>query len=616
MKIIHAGSLFLFLLFFRATIFAQGNVKVIDAAEYGIKPNVDNDVVPLLNALLNKLKDEQQPIRIVFGKGRYHFWPEQSTRMTYFESNTTNNNPKNCAIFLQHRRKLEIDGQGAAFIFHGRIQPLTLDSCEQIVLKNFSIDWDIPLTAQGEVLSAGKDSIRLRINEKESPYKIVKDKLIFTGEGWESGIGSIMEFDRLSGNVVPQTGDAPALGNGWQGYHAIAENGTVVLKYPFTRLPKPGNYLILRHSERDHAGIFIKDSKQVSVEQIDLYHCAGLGILSQYSADLSFRYFQAIPNKSKNRYFSGHDDGLHFSNCRGNILVDDCRFQGLMDDPINIHGTNVRIVEVSDPYTLKCRFMEQQSMGMTWGRPGEKVGFVRNDNLATIGTGEVAAYKRINDTLFEVRLKAPMPPVVQAGYALENLYWTPDAQIRHSFFGGVRARGILVTTPGKVIIENNQFNSSGSAILIAGDANYWYESGAVKDVLIQHNEFLDGCMTSMYQFTEGIISIYPEIPAAGEGKTFYHRNIRIIGNTFHAFDFPVLYAKSVNQLTFANNTIIRSTAFPAFHHRKAGITLNNCAAVKIEHNIFSGDVLGKEIRLEGTDKKELYLNADAYRLAQ
>jgi hypothetical protein len=35
--------------------------------------------------------------------------------------------------------------------------------------------------------------------------------------------------------------------------------------------------------------------------------------------------------------------------------------------------------------------------------------------------------------------------------------------------------GLLVSIPGKVIINQNEFESSGSAILIAGDANGWYE---------------------------------------------------------------------------------------------------------------------------------------------
>lgn len=43
---------------------------------------------------------------------------------------------------------------------------------------------------------------------------------------------------------------------------------------------------------------------------------------------------------------SGHADGFQVSNCRGHIVVDGCKFEGLMDDPINVHGTSVKIVEM------------------------------------------------------------------------------------------------------------------------------------------------------------------------------------------------------------------------------------------------------------------------------
>ena len=100
-------------------------------------------------------------------------------------------------------------------------------------------------------------------------------------------------------------------------------------------------------------------------------------------------------------------------------------------------------------------------------------------------------------------LLSRLPEAVIPGDALENLTWTPEVIIKNSFFGSNRARGILMSTPGKVVIENNVFESSGSAILIPGDANGWYESGAVTDVLIRNNVFNDPCMTSMYQFCEG-----------------------------------------------------------------------------------------------------------------
>jgi len=86
--------------------------------------------------------------------------------------------------------------------------------------------------------------------------------------------------------------------------------------------------------------------------------------------------------------------------------------------------------------------------------------------------------------------------------------------------------GQLVSTPGKVVIENNDFVSSGEAILIAGDANGWYESGAVSDVLICGNRFHPSCLTSWYEYGEGIISICPIIPKLDPEKP-YHRNIRI-----------------------------------------------------------------------------------------
>ena len=168
-----------------------------------------------------------------------------------------------------------------------------------------------------------------------------------------------------------------------------------------------------------------------------------------------------------------------------------------------------------------------------------------------------------------------------------------------------RARGVLVSTPGKVVIERNYFESSGSAILIAGDANNWYETGAVKDIAIQNNVFANPCLTSMYQFSEAIISIFPEIPDPSLAKEKYHHNIRIENNEFYPYDYPILYAKSVNGLTFNNNTLTRSNRFKPFHRRKYGFSLEYCENVEITGNSFIGDVLGKNLLLRNTKKKDV-----------
>ena len=315
-----------------------------------------------------------------------------------------------------------------------------------------------------------------------------------------------------------------------------------------------------------------------------------------------------IPNPKKNRYLSGHDDGFHFSNCKGQINVTNCEFAALMDDPINIHGTSVRIIEKRSPNMLLCRFMHHQTVGLKWARAGEQIGFISSATMETIGFGKVKDFNPIDKEKFELTFENNVPDGIQLGDALENLTWTSNAYLADNKFMSCRARGILISTPGKVVIERNHFESSGSAILIAGDANNWYETGAVKDVTIRNNVFADPCLTSMYQFSEAIISIYPEIPDLINGKEKYHSNIRIENNEFHPYDYPILYAKSVNGLIFRNNTLFRSHRFKPFHRRKFGFSLEYCENVEITENTFEGDVLGKNIALWGTKSKDLKLD--------
>jgi hypothetical protein len=500
-----------------------------------------------------------------------------------------------------------IEGNGSNLIFHEQMQPFTFDNCKNIILRNVNIDWEQPLIAQAQVLSVNEKSIRVSINLKESPFRIEEGKISFGTsaenlEPWKS----TMEFDRAGRFVVPQTGDWGCLGRGWEKY--LAENilpGTIEIHFPFLRKPAVGNYLVMRHAERIHSGIFIQDSKNIKVENVNLYHATGLGILAQFSEDLTFDRYRAIPNASKNRYFGGGDDGLQVSNCKGQITVTNCEFAGLMDDPINVHGTSVQVIEKLSNKQLKCKFMHHQSEGLNWGHKGDKISFIENSVMKTIGVGTVASFNLIDEENFILIFKEPFPKELEIGDALENLTWSPDLLVSNSHFKSCRARGLLVSTPGKVVIENNIFESSGSAILIAGDANNWFESGAVTNVLIKNNVFTELCNTSSYQFCEGIISIYSEIPVLNETTPTFHKNIRIENNEFHPFDYPVLFARSVDGIAFTNNSLTRSTRFEPYHNRKFTFSFEACKNAVISGNTFSEGVLGKNILLKWTDKSEL-----------
>jgi hypothetical protein len=227
--------------------------------------------------------------------------------------------------------------------------------------------------------------------------------------------------------------------------------------------------------------------------------------------------------------------------------------------------------------------------------------------MKTFAFAEVEQFEALNHREFVLTFTDALPKELEVEDALENLTWAPDVNVKNSHFKSCRARGLLVSTPGKVVIENNIFESSGSAILIAGDANNWFESGAVKDVTISNNTFTDLCNTSPYQFCEGIISIYPEIPELTKNTPCFHRNIRITGNQFNPFDYPVLFARSVDGITFSNNTLTRSHRFEAYHHRRFTFTFEGCKNIIINGNNYVGEILGKNLLLNKTDRNELQI---------
>jgi hypothetical protein len=582
----------------------QTAADTIFVSELGLLPDSRENATPFLLKALEAGKTKASSV-ICFPKGRYDFWPHRCIERFYPESNTDNFEPKRLAMLIEKQSNLIIEGNGSDLVFHDRIQPFTVDNSTDITIRNFTIDWDIPLTAQALVTQTSDDFIELKINIIESPYIIENNQLVFVGEGWKSAWGGAMEFDGKTRVVVPQTGDQGCIR--YKGDYRAVEfvPGTVRIYADYERKPATGNLLVMRHSRRDHAGIFITDSRNVRVESVNLYHCCGLGILSQYSENLIFKDVNCVPNKKKNRILAGHDDGFHYSNCKGDVVVDHCSFHALMDDPINVHGTTIRVMERINDYTLRCKFMHSQSVGMVWARKGDTVAFIEGETMNTVATATVESYIGVgNDDLFDVTFQSPVPKQIEFKDALENLTWTCNVLIKDSYFKSCRARGILVSTPGTVRIENNVFESSGAAILIAGDANFWFESGAVKDVLITKNRFNAPCLTSMYQFCEGIICIYPEIPRIDKNAPAFHRNIRIIDNAFQVFDYPVLYALSVDGITFADNRLVRSYDFEPFHGRKDGLTFKACKHIRVSGNKIEGDVPGKTIRLIDTDPKE------------
>ena len=259
-----------------------------------------------------------------------------------------------------------------------------------------------------------------------------------------------------------------------------------------------------------------------------------------------------------------------------------CTF-GAQDDGINVHGTNLQAVERVDDYTLRLRFMHPQSYGFRAYFAGDTVAFVRPSTMQRYAENIVKKVRMESPRIVEVAFMRPIPRDVRLqSDCVENLSCTPEVDIRHCFFSRTSTRGTLVTTPRRVVIRDNTYCYTGmSAILIEGDAAGWYESGPVKDVIIENNKFIDCAYNGGP--SRAVIALNPSNTVI-DARRPVHQNVRIINNFFVTSGNPLLYAKSTSQLVFKGNEV--KIESPSLLVGNKWVVLEGCSKVTIKGNKF------------------------------
>ncbi len=554
----------------------------------GISPNTD-----ITLALYELFLKHRENTEFVFEDAEYFFSPKEQMRADYRISNSDVLPYRVLGLWMKNMKNCVLSGNGARLFFAGHMQPITMDHCENIKIENLIIDWKKPLVAEGVVVGFGDCYTDLYINPVAFPHRLTENWLEFdvgADEWYPLCRVSPIQFDHNNRCVTRASGDnfwvneIEALGNSVYRMHTHQSVSVGI-----------GNIFVLRHNYRRHAGVFCEKSKNITLADITVYSCGGLGCLAQFCENLTYRRVHFVPNTEAGRKISnGRDDGMHLTCNSGNICITECTFLGLMDDPINVHGCCVTADEVVDERTLRCRYREKQAQGFYyWAEAGDTLSFIERGSMASFATAMVKEYNLETLDTFTVSFAEPLSveiiDLVNKGdsVALDNLTHTAAFECTNNRFGSCRARGILVSTPKPVKISNNYFASSGSAILVAGDSNGWFESGECHDVEISGNVFTDNCLSSMYQFCDGVISICPVVPKPEMDKPF-HKNIYIHDNVFDTPGTPVLYGFSCRDLRFVNNRIFSSPAAPKWHPGESMIKLEFCKDADLRDNKWIG----------------------------
>lgn len=569
--------------------------KVYEISAFGLKANSSKNASPVLQKALAKIKAEYkegEKVILRFPEGRYEFHEKGAAVREYYISNHDQTNPKKVGIALEDMKNLTLDGQGSEFIFHGRMLPVSLLRSENCLLKNFSIDFENPHIAQVKIVENDPQDGIVFEPAPWVDYRIAKDSIFEAyGEGWTMRHSWGIAFDGDTKHLVYNTSD---IGCPTKGASEVAPRRIHAPGWKDARLV-PGTVVAMRGWGRPTPGIFLSHDVNTTIENVKVHYAEGMGLLAQLCENITLEKFGVcLKGDADPRYFTTQADATHFSGCKGKIVSCNGLYEGMMDDAINVHGTYLKVVKRVDDRTLVGRYMHGQSWGFEWGCPGDEVQFIRSNTMELVGKQNKIISIRPYDKEqtegareFLITFQEPVDQVIneQSGFGIENLTWTPEVLFSGNVIRNNRARGSLFSTPRKTIVENNLFDhTSGAAILLCGDCNGWFETGACRHVIIRKNRFVNA-LTNLFQFTNAVISIYPEIPDLKGQQQYFHGGpeggIVIEDNEFETFDAPILYAKSVDGLVFRNNTIKLNTEYKPFHPNRNRFWLERVTNVTI-----------------------------------
>ncbi len=524
-------------------------MKIYNASDYGVKPYIYCE--ESLESFLSSIpKDDEEKI-ITFEKGTYLIDATKLCTQKLYITNTVGDEEfssdetphlNRAPFYFEGLKNVTVDGNGAKFVVHGKSTNAVMDNCENIKIQNFTITANNPEMHELKVVGKGLFFVDYEI-DKESEYVNENGKFYFVGHDYKR---SFKDHSRNAWWIAHFPLDKPhyciRTTHPLRDAFKLKETGKRRIRayYPITNKFKVGDKYYLYDVRRQYAGIFVQDSKNVTLENVKQHFNYSLAFVAQNTENITLTNLDFTPEND--RVMCSVADFIQICMCRGKVVVKDSKFSGAGDDCMNVHGFHFKIVDKGDD-KIVVRFMHPQSHGYNAFENGDEIEFIHPETLLPKGKSKVLDSIMLNEYDIELTLDKTDNAVV--GEFVENVTACPQVEFVNNEIDRIITRGLLLTTRGKTNIENNHFYSTTmSGILLSDDADNWFESGMCLDMTIKNNVF-DYC-------GENGILIKPE-NKRHEGAV--HKNITIEGNTFKKCEKPCFDIYSSDNISIKNNHI-------------------------------------------------------------
>jgi parallel beta-helix repeat protein len=523
------------------------------AKDFGMTP--DTEIGSKLTKTLCEMAQTDGEKTLVFEKGVYHIDIDNCEEKTLYITNTVGDNEfsdgevphkSKVAMYFGNIKNLTVEGNGSTFLVDGHCTNIALENCENITLDGIELDTVNPPLHEFTVEEVKGHSVVFSLN-KSCKYVEKNGKYYLFGKGYQH---RFYEKGTFSSPALVRANDldhTERVRHPFAAALSFKEIGAYKfrLTYLSARRFEKGDKYYIFDTRRDNVGIFVNSCKNFTLKNsAQRYNCS-LALVCQKTENITVDNVDFSPKPDSGRLICSLADFMQICNCKGQVSVTNSNFCGACDDAINVHGIHMYVDKV-EGNTLTLKFRHPQTHGFNPFFDGDEIEYVDRFTLECRGKAKILSSRLVSEHIVEILVDST--DGVGEGMAVEDITLCPDFYYAGNTVNRITTRGILVTTRGKVVIENNEFrNTHMAAILLSDDAKSWYESGPCKDVTIKNNSFGE-CLAHF-------ISVLPE---NGANTNPVHKNITIEGNTFDSKHDKGIHLKCAENVTIRNNKIISS----------------------------------------------------------
>ena len=304
------------------------------------------------------------------------------------------------------------------------------------------------------------------------------------------------------------------------------------------------------------------------------------------------------------RLISTNADGFHCKNMRRGPTVENCSFEGMQDDGINVHGMVLKVFEKPDGIKVKLVAVNENTI-----RKGDRIEFTSHSTGALLGEATVKAVRILDEKRSRERAKKYhegfgdgrlVEVVLERAVHAEALDIVNNLDacgagftIRNNRFGYNRYRGILLRG-GPGLVEGNTVTHTGSSGII-GITDH-LEGPYPRDLVIRNNTLINNGMLP-FSFTGfGVMITTGQLGYLGDLEQPKVQHIRIENNTISGSAKDALRIENAGDVELIGNMISETGVRQVTDKRPANVVLINSDDVmqkknKVKNNPYADDTI-------------------------